>query len=98
MSLAPGTVVRIVSTPPAYNWNPRMNRYLGTLMTIKGYHYTDCYMMKEDQGTPGRSTGWGWTPNMFSVIKDLVPFAGVVLRDRSAMLSDRNPEVTYIEH
>lgn len=77
-----GDKVRIVSERPAKNWNPRMDKWLGRVMTIRsdafdqdtGKHFG--YKMEEDQMDDFRSLfGWYWWDDMI---------AGLANPDRSS--------------
>lgn len=41
------------------NSNGRMDKYMGTVMTIRGYS-GEYYKMEEDQGDENRIGGWLW--------------------------------------
>ena len=77
-----GDKVRIVSKRTAKNWNPKMDKWLGRVMTIRsdesdyltGEHFG--YRMEEDQGID-RFFGWYWWDDMI---------AGLANPDRSSLI------------
>lgn len=77
-----GDKVRIVSKRPADNWNPRMDKWLGRVMTIRSdesdyvtrKHFG--YRMEEDQGIEN-PFGWYWWDDMI---------AGLANPDRSSLI------------
>lgn len=77
-----GDKVRIVSERPAEHWNPKMDKWLGRVMTIRsdesdyltGEHFG--YRMEEDQGID-KVFGWYWWDDMI---------AGLANPDRSSLI------------
>lgn len=77
-----GDKVRIVSKAPSEHWNPRMDKWLGRVMTIRkdeadivtGKHFA--YKMEEDK-CEGRNRGWYWWDDMI---------AGLVSPGRSSLV------------
>lgn len=76
-----GDKVRIVSKRPAEHWNPKMDKWLGRVMTIRRdevdyltrEHFG--YRMEEDQSD--RISGWYWWDDMI---------AGLANPDRSSLI------------
>ncbi len=77
-----GDKVRIVSERTAEHWNPKMDKWLGRVMTIRkdeadivtGEHFG--YKMEEDQGID-KVFGWYWWDDMI---------AGLANPDRSSLI------------
>lgn len=66
-TLRPGDQVYIVreKTGTRWNTNGHMDKYLGTVMTVrKVYVSNDVVSMEEDQGDAYRIGGWSWFPEM----------------------------------
>lgn len=77
-----GDKVRIVSERPAKNWNPRMDKWLGRVMTIRSDESDLAtrkhigYKMEEDQKSEA-PFGWYWWDDMI---------AGLANPDRSSLI------------
>lgn len=86
-SLNPGDQVKIVdrwvkSADGIMKWNElgRMDKYLGTMMTVVGFADEDCdsLRMAEDQGD------WWWYPEMLDCVvsqEELIPASETELMD-----------------
>lgn len=77
-----GDKVRIVSKRPAEHWNPKMDKWLGRVMTIRSYeinyHTGDqLYKMEEDKSEYDIFQGWYWWDDMI---------AGLANPDRSSLV------------
>lgn len=77
-----GDKVRIVSKRPAEHWNPKMDKWLGRVMTIRSFESGDLpgkhfiCKMEEDQKSEN-PFGWYWWDDMI---------AGLANPDRSALI------------
>lgn len=75
MKYSVGDKVIIVSKPPKRNWNPLMNKYCGTEMTIRKLDRSDYdgvagYRMEEDYGE-SRGKGWFWDNSMIECLAEI---------------------------